>query len=294
MSWSSSRARPLKEFGDVLSPRAASEPILAGPVRGAVLGWLREIQAADELSAVGVEPRTTCLLFGPPGCGKTTLAHHLAARLGVEMLVVRADMLLSKYLGDFTKNIAGVFDACEAHEQRLLVFFDEIDAIGGDRGSFSGGGADNERHSGLNVLLQKIEHFRNGWLIAATNRQDGLDDALWRRFRMQIDVALPGEAERAAILKRYLSPFDVADAELMELAERTSGASPALLKEFAEGIKRSLVLFPKMGWPAGQRAVLDSVLGAVKPHPTYDTPELWRSRGDLPFTAWPLTRAEPA
>ncbi|MBA8912067.1 AAA family ATPase [Methylorubrum thiocyanatum] len=72
----------LGPLADVRESKDAEEPILGVRVRAAILGWLAEIHAADDLAAVGVKPRSTALLYGPPGCGKTTLAHHLAARLG--------------------------------------------------------------------------------------------------------------------------------------------------------------------------------------------------------------------
>jgi SpoVK/Ycf46/Vps4 family AAA+-type ATPase len=283
----SARIRPLHEFGDVMSRRKSVEPILEDNVRSNVLGWLREIQAEDELKAVDVPVRKTCMLSGPPGCGKTTLAHHLAARLGVDMLAVRADLLVSKYVGEFTKNIAGLFDAVEAAPQPVMIFLDEIDSMGGSRSAMNGGGGDNERHNGLNILLQRLEALRNGWLIAATNMPDGLDEALWRRFKMQIDVALPGDEERAAILTRYFTPYRLEDDTILDLADATAGASPALLREFAEGVKRSLILFPKMSRSVDVSSVFRSVLSAVKPHPSLDQPALWRNPEVVQFDVWP-------
>lgn len=73
----------LADFGEVLQPAEAQEPILARPVRASLIEWLTEIWAAKELEEVGLEPRRRALFHGAPGTGKTTLAHHLAARLGL-------------------------------------------------------------------------------------------------------------------------------------------------------------------------------------------------------------------
>src|SRR5205085_702122 len=91
-----------------------------------------------------------------------------------------------------------------------------------------------------------IEMFE-GIALAATNRQDFLDPALWRRFGMQIGVELPGHDERFAIVRRYAAPFELDDDETDEIAMATAGASPALLRAFMEGIKRTVVVAPRVG-----------------------------------------------
>src|SRR5713226_7304836 len=91
--------RSFEEFGEVLYPDAAQEPILAKPVRDALTEWLTEIWAGDELKAVGLKPRQKALFTGPPGSGKTILAHHLAARLKLALVCVRSDRLIDSYIG---------------------------------------------------------------------------------------------------------------------------------------------------------------------------------------------------
>src|SRR5688500_10182243 len=81
--------------GQVVMPGDAQAPILTAPVRAALHQWLFEMNAEAELSAVGLKPRSRCLLSGPPGCGKTTLAHHIAARLGLPMLVIQSHEIIS-------------------------------------------------------------------------------------------------------------------------------------------------------------------------------------------------------
>ncbi|MEI2386069.1 ATP-binding protein [Breoghania sp. JC706] len=281
---------------EVLAPDDAEEPILHPSVRGAVYEWLSEINAQKELAAVGIKPRSTGLLSGPPGCGKTTLAHHLAARLGVPLVNVGSENLFESYLGASEQNVATLFDRLRRSEDRCIVFLDELDAIGAKRENNNTGGADNARTSMLTVLLRRIENF-DGILIGATNRADSLDPALWRRFGMQIEVALPDEDARFAILKRYGMPFAFDEDLLDLLAALTEGAAPSLLRQLMEGVKRRLVLGARMRRPA--TSATDAFLGVVgqtAPHPDYEPPALWRTPGahDLDIGPWPPAREATA
>jgi SpoVK/Ycf46/Vps4 family AAA+-type ATPase len=284
----------LSKFADVLMPKDAEEPILAPAVRAALFEWLTEIRAADELKDVGIKPRRSALLFGPPGCGKTTFAHHFAARLGLPLACVRSESLISSYLGSTGSNIGQLFDAMAKTECKVVIFFDEVDALGGKR--MNDQGASVERANSLNVLLRRIERF-NGIALAATNRQDHLDPALWRRFDMQISIDLPTADERFAIIKRYLAPFDPSDNDTDLLADLTVGASPALLRAVMEGIKRTLVIGPKVGRKIDSaREVFHRVVVSVAPPPEYTPPPLWDEAGldEVVRIAWPMPRKESA
>jgi SpoVK/Ycf46/Vps4 family AAA+-type ATPase len=263
----------LKAFADILMPTEAEEPILAPAPRAALFEWMTEIRLADELAAAGIKPRRTALLYGPPGCGKTTWAHHFAARLGLPLACVRSESLIDKYLGSTGGNIGQLFDAMSKTEGKVVVFFDEVDALGGRR--MNDQGASVERANSLNVLLRRIERF-DGIALAATNRQDFLDSALWRRFDMQISIDLPGADERFAIIKRYAAPFDPPDEDVDILVGLTSGASPALLRALMEGVKRTLIVGPKTGRGVDDPAsVFAAVVASVAPAPEYEPPQLW-------------------
>jgi SpoVK/Ycf46/Vps4 family AAA+-type ATPase len=284
----------LSKFADIMMPGEAEEPILAPPVRAAVFEWLAEIRASDDLAAVGCKPRRSALLFGPPGCGKTTLAHHFAARLGMPLACVRSESLIESWLGKTGQNIGALFDAMKASEGSVVVFFDEVDALGGRR--MNDQGASVERANSLNVLLRRIEAFE-GVSLAATNRQDFIDPALWRRFGMQISVELPGGDERFAIIRRYAAPFVLSDAETDAIVDCTDGASPALLRALMEGIKRSIVIGPRIKRDiSAALPVIEAVVASCVPAPEYDRPFLWSSKEALEFVSrsldWPLQRGE--
>lgn len=283
----------VKTFGDVLLPEDAAEPILARPVRAGLLEWLTEIWAKDELAEVGLKARRRAIFHGAPGTGKTTLAHHLAARLGLPMLVVRPERLKSKWIGQTAMQIGSLFDALKAEPEPYFLFFDEFDSLAAQRMDSGNNEVGEQDHNhGVNTLLANFDRYE-GFIVAATNHGRRVDEAIWRRFEIQIELALPGDHERRRILERYFAPFVLPETGLAALSTALETASPALIRSFAEHIKRQIVVGPKAGWTMDRTAVIERVLATVKPHPDIGLPRLWSlGIGDKALASfpWPLEK----
>lgn len=284
----------ISEFGDIFTPDEAMEPILAKPVRSALLEWLTEIFAKEELEKMKVAPRRRAIFDGPPGVGKTTLAHHLSARLGLRMLAVRPERLINKYLGSTGRNIGALFDALmeEEDEDPVVLFLDEFDAIAFKRKEAEQA-AGAEQNAWINTLLQRIEQH-SGFIIAATNHGSQIDTAIWRRFDIHITLELPGQFEREKILARYLDPLGLPKGELYHLADALASASPALMRQLCENLKRQIVVGPKVGWNMHREALFDRMLASFGPHPDLGKPRLWtHGAKDIAIRnmTWPLALA---
>lgn len=291
MSWGLAE-RSLKRFGEFFEPAEAAEPILPPAVRAALLEWLTEIWAAEELKAVGIAPRRRAIFDGPPGVGKTTLAHHLAARLGLPMLAVRPEAIQSKWVNETGENIGRLFDLARSAEPPILLFLDEFDAYSRQRRKGRQAAEDHD-NAAVDVLLQRLEQF-DGFLIAATNFGDQIDQAMWRRFDIHMTLELPGQKERERILERYLAPYGLPAPALRELAAALDTASPALIRQLCEGLKRQIVIGPKLKADMRREAVLDRILVSVHPHKDLGKPRLW-SHGSadraVHVMPWPLPKA---
>ena len=195
-----------------------------------IVEFLRDPQ---RFTALGARIPKGVLLVGPPGTGKTLIAKAVAGEAGVHFLSISGSDFVELYVGVGASRVRDLFDQAKK-EAPAIVFIDEIDAVGRQRGAGLGGGHD-EREQTLNQLLAEMDGFdgkKGVVILAATNRPDSLDPALLRpgRFDRRVPVELPDLKGREEILKVHAKNIRVGDnVDYNAIARMASGASGAEL-----------------------------------------------------------------
>ena len=188
----------------------------------------------DKYTALGAKIPKGCLLVGPPGTGKTLLAKAVAGEAGVPFFSCAASEFVEMFVGVGASRVRDLFEKAKS-KAPCIVFIDEIDAVGRQRGAGMGGGND-EREQTINQLLTEMDGFEGNTgviVLAATNRPDVLDSALLRpgRFDRQVTVDLPDVAGRIRILKVHARDKTIGkDVDYDKVARRTPGFSGAALQ----------------------------------------------------------------
>ena len=236
-----------KEFIAEITPRRRLDDlILPAIVRRAVDELVEEQQRADLLRAHGLEPRHRVLLVGSPGTGKTTLAEAIAESAGVPLFVVRYETMIGSYLGETATRLKRLFDY--ARTTPCVLFFDEFDAIGKERGDIHETG---EIKRVVTSLLMQVDDLPSYTILAAaTNHPELLDRASWRRFQLRLPLPLPD----SRALTRYIQSFSERLSEPLgqtpsAIARHLGRISYAEAEQFCLDVQRRSVL------AIGQKAV---------------------------------------
>ena len=228
MNFGKSKARVQMEpqtqvtFGDVAGIEQAKLEL------NEVVDFLKN---ADRFTAIGAKIPKGVLLVGPPGTGKTLLARAVAGEAGVPFFSISGSEFVEMFVGVGASRVRDLFEQAKTNAP-CIVFIDEIDAVGRQRGAGLGGGND-EREQTLNQLLTEMDGFEGNTgiiIIAATNRPDVLDAALLRpgRFDRQVVVDRPDYAGRLEILNVHARGKTLAkDVDLEKIARRTPGFTGA-------------------------------------------------------------------
>jgi SpoVK/Ycf46/Vps4 family AAA+-type ATPase len=235
-------SRPRGELAGLLSatyPKTRlSEMILDDALNRQIHRVIREQRHAERILENGLSPRRKLLLVGPPGTGKTLTASALAGELGLPLLQVRLDGLLTKFMGETATKLRQIFDATA--QTRGVYFFDEFDAIGSQRGLPNDVG---EIRRVLNSFLQMIEQDRShSLIIAATNHSEILDSALFRRFDDVLQYENPSEKQIESLIKARLTRYSAKRIGWKRLAELAAGLSYAEITRASEEVLKDALI----------------------------------------------------
>lgn len=242
---------PRVQFDDLLLPL---------PARESGRQLIEEHMRADVLRAHSYEPRHRILLSGPPGNGKTSFAEAIAEALALPFFVVRYDALIGSYLGETNARLRRLFDYVRT--QPSVLFFDEFDAIGKERGDTHETGEIKRVVSFLLMQLDQLPSYVI--IIAATNHAELLDRAVWRRFQMRLAFPAPDRKMLVEYIKKIVSGWPNAPRiTAQKLAAQLGLISYAEALDFCQNVRRRQIL------GLGEIGIDDALTKEL---------ELWKSR----------------
>lgn len=228
----------LGDLVEITTPnRTADDLILSADSAYTLLGVANEFRRGDEIRRHGLPVRSKLLFCGPPGCGKTLCAEVVASELKMPLVVARLDAIIASHLGETATNLRRVFDF--AKRRSVVLFLDEFDALARTR-------TDATEHSEIrrvvNSLLMMIDRFESqSLLIAATNLEQTIDRAIWRRFDDVVIFDRPTVPQIRRLLRIKTRNFS-ADFDISQYAEKCRGMSYAQVERACLSAIRASIL----------------------------------------------------
>lgn len=219
--------------------RTIDELILPKSVAQACNELAEEQHRVELLRSYGVEPRHRILLAGPPGNGKTSLAEAIANKLMVPLFTVRYEGVVGSFLGETSQRLHQLFDYVST--RRCVLFFDEFDAIGKERGDVHETGEIKRVVSSL--LLQMDALPSHVTVVVASNHPELLDRAVWRRFQLRLELPPPTQKMAEEWFRKLADRLDAPMGHSpRSLATQLKGLSFAEIEDFAGDVARRYVL----------------------------------------------------
>ena len=199
----------------------------------------KEFAAKERLAHHGLKYRQKVLIYGAPGCGKSMSAERIAWNLGLPFLKVRFDIIISSFLGETANNLTKLFNGIK--EFPCVLLFDEFDIVGKTRTNSQDVG---EMHRIVNILLTLLEEYNSqGILIATTNIENSLDQALFRRFDDIIEMPKPSKEEILRLTKMTLLSIEKSkDINWNSIVDRMIGFSAAIVVKVANDAAKIAVI----------------------------------------------------
>ena len=229
-----------REFLIELTPRRRLEDLMLADVnREACRELIEEQHRGSVLRTHSMEPRHRVLLVGPPGNGKTSLAEAIAEALAVPFFVVRYEAMIGSFLGETAARLKRVFDY--ARTTPCVLFFDEFDAVGKERGDLHETG---EIKRVVTSLLMQVDDLPSCTVVvAATNHAELLDRAVWRRFQVRLLLNPPSRKGLTTYIERFAATLDEPMGRAPEtIAKRLGKVSYAEAEEFCRDVRRRSIL----------------------------------------------------
>lgn len=213
-------------------------PLILAEHQSALLReFLSIAKSQAQLEAAGVGSALNLLLYGPPGCGKSRIARYVAEELGLDLYVARLDGLVSSYLGSTSKNIRALFDF--AAKQPCVLFLDEFDAIAKIRSDTQELG---ELKRVVNSFIQSLDTIGlQSIVLAATNHEELLDSAIWRRFSYRMEVTYPDTSMRSEMWRAFAATLDFSARDVAALVDLSDGFSGADIEESCLRMRRMAI-----------------------------------------------------